>query len=112
MSARDADRLIVAITGATGIVYGVELLKLLREAHVETHLVISPWAVRTLLHETDYTKDDVYRLASEVHAANDMGAPISSGSFVTRGMIIAPCSMRTLGAIAHGVSENLVHRAA
>jgi flavin prenyltransferase len=112
MAAQESDRLIVAITGATGVVYGVALLKLLRDTGIETHLVMSAWAAKTLHHETDYTKEDVSRLASEVYALNDMGAAISSGSFLTRGMIVAPCSMRTLGAIAHGVSDNLIHRAA
>jgi 4-hydroxy-3-polyprenylbenzoate decarboxylase len=112
MAAHERDRLIVAITGATGVVYGIELLKLLRETSVEAHVVISAWAARTLLHETDYTKEDVSRLAGEVYAVNDMGAAISSGSFLTRGMIVAPCSMRTLGAIANGVGDNLIHRAA
>ena len=72
-----AKRVVVGITGATGVVYGVRLLERLREAGVETHLIISPWAVRTLLHETNYTKDDICRLATTVHAVNDMGAAIS-----------------------------------
>lgn len=105
-------RLIVAMTGATGAVYGVRLLELLREAGVETHLVMSRWAVQTLAHETDYTREQVEALADIVYNANDQGAAISSGSFLTSGMIIAPCSMRSLGAIAHGVGEHLVHRAA
>ena len=87
MAAQESARLIVAITGATGVVYGVELLKLLRDTRIETHLVMSAWAARTLLHETDYTKEDVSRLASKVYSVNDMGAAISSGSFLTCGII-------------------------
>lgn len=107
-----APRLIVAITGATGAIYGVRLLEMLREAGVETHLVISPWGRRTLLHETNYTVDQVQRLASVTYAPNDQGAAISSGSFQTMGMAIVPCSMRTLASVAHGLGDNLVHRAA
>ena len=105
-------RLIVAITGATGAIYGVRLLEMLRDAAVETHLVISPWGRRTLVHETPFSVDHVQQLATVSYAANDQGAAISSGSFLTLGMAIVPCSMRTLAAIAHGVGDNLVHRAA
>jgi 4-hydroxy-3-polyprenylbenzoate decarboxylase len=105
-------RLIVAITGATGAVYGVRLLEMLRDAAVETHLVISPWGRRTLLHETAFTVDQVQRLASVTYLPNDQGAAISSGSFVTMGMAIVPCSMRTLASVAHGLADNLIHRAA
>ena len=105
-------RVIVAITGATGVVYGVRALEQLRAASVETHLVISRWGVRTLLHETSYTREQVEALASVVYAPTDMGAAISSGSFQTAGMIVAPCSAKTLGAIAHGYGDNLIHRAA
>jgi flavin prenyltransferase len=105
-------RLIVAITGATGVIYGVRLLELLRDADIETHLVISPWGRRTLLHETAYSVDQVTRLATVTYQAGDQGAAISSGSFLTMGMAIVPCSMRTLAAVAHGLGDNLVHRAA
>jgi 4-hydroxy-3-polyprenylbenzoate decarboxylase len=105
-------RLIVAITGATGAIYGVRLLEMLRDASVETHLVISPWGRRTLLHETTYTVDQVQRLGTVTYAPNDQGAAISSGSFLTLGMAIVPCSMRTLASVAHGLGDNLVHRAA
>jgi len=105
-------RLIVAITGATGVIYGVRLLEMLRDTPIETHLVISPWGRRTLLHETNYSVDAVLRLADVVYLPNDQGAAISSGSFVTIGMAIVPCSMRTLAAVAHGLGDNLVHRAA
>jgi 4-hydroxy-3-polyprenylbenzoate decarboxylase len=105
-------RVVVGITGATGIVYGIRLLERLREAAVETHLVISRWGARTLLHETGRSREQVETLASVVYAENDMGAAISSGSFPTTGMIVAPCSARTLAAIAHGFDDNLIHRAA
>src|SRR5687767_4686326 len=105
-------KIIVAITGATGAIYGVRILERLREAGAETHLVISRWGARTLLHETPYSREQVESLASAAYAPGDMGAAISSGSFRTDGMIIAPCSAKTLGAIAHGVGENLIHRAA
>ncbi len=105
-------RLVVASTGATGAIYGVRMLELLRDAGVETHLVISPWGRRTLVHETPYTVDDVQRLATVAYSPGDQGAAISSGSFVTIGMAIVPCSMRTLASVAHGLGDNLVHRAA
>jgi 4-hydroxy-3-polyprenylbenzoate decarboxylase len=105
-------KIIVGITGATGIIYGVRLLERLREAGVETHLVISRWGARTLQHETPYTREQAEALASEVYKPEDMGAAISSGSFETSGMIVAPCSAKTLAAIAHGYGDNLIHRAA
>ena len=105
-------RLIVGITGATGVIYGVRLLERLREAGVETHLVISRWGARTLLHETPYTREQVEALAHTVYASTDMGAAISSGSFQTAGMVVVPCSARTLAAIAHGFGDSLIHRAA
>lgn len=105
-------RLIVGITGASGSLYAVRLLEMLRETDVETHLVISRWGARTLVHETNYTPEQVQRLASVVHPLTDQGAAISSGSFVTMGMVIVPCSVRTLAAIAHGLGDHLVHRAA
>jgi len=112
MASSTPKRLIVGITGATGVIYGVRALELLRQADVETHVVMSSWAVRTMQHETSYTADDIKRLANYWYNANDMGAAISSGSFVTEGMLIVPCSVRTLAAIASGVGEHLVHRAA
>lgn len=105
-------KLIVGISGATGIIYGVRLLERLREASVETHLVVSRWGGRTLLHETGCTREQVEVLASVAYAPADMGAAISSGSFSTAGMIIAPCSAKTLAAVAHGYGDNLIHRAA
>jgi 4-hydroxy-3-polyprenylbenzoate decarboxylase len=105
-------RLIVGITGATGTIFGVRLLQLLHGSGVETHLVVSKWAARTLAHETPYSLKDVQSLATQNHGVGAQGAAISSGSFVTLGMVIAPCSMRTLAAIAHGLGDNLIHRAA
>ena len=105
-------RLIVAITGASGTIYGVRLLEMLQSTGIETHLVMSRWGVRTLVHETSYTPEQVTKLATVVHPLTYHGATISSGSFVTMGMVIAPCSVRTLAAIAHGLGDNLIHRAA
>ncbi len=105
-------RIVVALTGATGAIYGVRALRALRDAGVERHLVVSKWGQATLAHETDVTLDELSALASAVHQAGDLTAPIASGSFDTDGMLIVPCSMRTLGAIANGVGDNLIHRAA
>jgi len=105
-------RLIVALTGASGTILGVRLLEMLRGTDIDTHLVMSRWAARTLVHETAYSPDQVQALASVVHPVTDQGASISSGSYLTMGMVVAPCSMRTLAAIAHGLGDNLIHRAA
>ena len=105
-------RLIVGITGATGTIFGVRILQMLHGSGVETHLVMSKWAQRTLTHETPYSIKQVQELATQSYGSGDQGAAISSGSFVTLGMVIAPCSMRSLAAIAHGLGDNLVHRAA
>jgi 4-hydroxy-3-polyprenylbenzoate decarboxylase len=105
-------RLIVGITGATGTIFGVRLLQMLHGSGVETHLVVSKWAARTLAHETPHSLQYVQSLATQSYGAGAQGAAISSGSFVTMGMVIAPCSMRTLAAIAHGLGDNLIHRAA
>jgi 4-hydroxy-3-polyprenylbenzoate decarboxylase len=108
----ESKRLIVGITGASGAIYGVRLLEMLRNTDIETHLVMSRWGARTLVHETRYSPEQVQRLATVAHPLTDQGATISSGSFVTMGMVIAPCSARTLAAIAHGLGDHLVHRAA
>jgi len=105
-------RLIVAITGATGSIYGIRLLQMLRETDVEAHLIVSRWGARTLAQETAHSLEDVRGLAARVYAENDQGAAISSGSFVTLGMVVMPCSMKTLAAIAHGHADELVTRAA
>ena len=105
-------KIIVALSGATGSIFGIRLLELLKKADVETHLVMSKWAGRTLVHETPYSVKDVQALATEVYSLKDQGAAISSGSFLTDGMVVVPCSMRTLSAISHSQGENLIHRAA
>jgi 4-hydroxy-3-polyprenylbenzoate decarboxylase len=105
-------RLIVGLTGATGAILGVRLLEALKGCDVESHLVISNWARRTIEHETPYTVKQVCALATVYHNSANMAAKISSGSFLTEGMVVIPCSMRTLGSIAHGNGEHLVHRAA
>jgi flavin prenyltransferase len=106
-------RLIVALTGATGAVYGVRILEMLRHlGGIETHLVISTAGQLSLQHELDIGKSALYQLADVVHSVRNIGANIASGSFTTDGMIIAPCSMKTLASIAHGFAENLIARAA
>ncbi len=105
-------RIVVGITGATGVIYGIRLLERLRDAGAETHLVISRWGARTLMHETGDSRAAIERLASAAYAAGDMGAAISSGSFPTDGMVVVPCSAKTLAAIAHGCGDTLIHRAA
>ena len=110
--AKAAARLIVGISGASGTIYGVRLLELLRKAEVETHLVMSRSAEMTLAYETDFKPKEVRALASVHYAVTDVGAAISSGSFPTMGMIIAPCSIRTMSEIASGVTASLLSRAA
>ena len=106
-------RLIIAITGATGAVYGVRLLQHLQHTPgVETHLLVSDAAVLTLHQETGLQRRDVEALAHVVHKVRDIGASIASGSFQSEGMIVAPCSMKTLASVAHGLSDNLITRAA
>jgi 4-hydroxy-3-polyprenylbenzoate decarboxylase len=106
-------RIVVAITGATGAVYGVRLLERLRAiSGVETHLVISDAATLTLHQEVGLQRREVEALAHVVHKNREIGASIASGSFQTDGMVIAPCSMKTLAAVAHGISDNLIARAA
>ena len=109
--------MIVALTGATGVAYGVRLLELVRDEQargspIETHLVVSKWAARTLALESSRSLDEVQALATHSYSASDLGALISSGSFRTAGMVIAPCSMKTLAAIAHGLGDTLIHRSA
>ena len=106
-------RLIVALTGASGVIYGVRALELLRALpEIETHVVISPSALQTLVAETDHPPDYVRDLAHTVHNFRDIGAAIASGSFQTVGMLIAPCSVKTLAGIATGYSDELIVRAA
>lgn len=107
-----ARRLIVGITGASGAIYGIRLLERLRELPVETHLITSRWSRVTIEHETSYSFEQVRELADVVYAEGDQAAPVSSGSFLTDGMVVAPCSVKTLAAIASGFAYNLVCRAA
>ncbi|HZD17244.1 MAG TPA: UbiX family flavin prenyltransferase, partial [Actinomycetota bacterium] len=111
MSDRDLP-IVVAMTGATGAIYGIRLLESLAAAEVETHLVMSEWAEKTIVAETSWKPVDVRRLADHVHAENDLGAAPGDEDLPTRGMIVAPCSMKSLAAIANGITENLIHRAA
>jgi 4-hydroxy-3-polyprenylbenzoate decarboxylase len=105
-------RLIVGISGATGCIYGIRLLEVLKKKEIETHLVLSSTAKQIILEETLYTIEKVKALASHVYENDDLHAPISSGSFLTHGMIILPCSIKTLSGIAHSYNENLMLRAA
>lgn len=104
--------MVVGITGATGIIYGVRILEALRDLGIETHLVVSKAADMTRAYETDFSASDIRDLADFVYSASDIAAPISSGSFKTMGMIVAPCSVRTMSDIAHGVTSGLISRAA
>lgn len=109
----DAKRMIVAISGASGPIYGVRTLEVLREVPgIETHLVLSPSAAQTIAAETDYSLEQVRSLADVVHSFKDIGASISSGSYKTEGMIIAPCSIKTLAGVVNCFSDNLISRAA
>jgi flavin prenyltransferase len=108
----DPKRLIVGISGASGIVYGIRTLEHLRKAGIETHLVMSKAAEMTLVYETDLKVKDVRAMADVYHTMTNIGASISSGSFRTLGMIIVPCSVRTMGEIATGVTSSLMSRAA
>ena len=105
-------RLVIGISGASGAVYGVRMLEILKGSGIETHLVMSRSAEMTLAYETDYKARDVKKLASVTHPIGDIGASISSGSFPTMGMVIAPCSIKTMSEIACGVTSTLLSRAA
>ena len=105
-------RLIVGITGATGVIYGIRTLQVLRELSVESHLVITEMGKTTISMETDYAIGDVEKLASKVYPVRDLAAQISSGSYPVDGMIVAPCSVRTLSAVANCSNDNLLTRAA
>ena len=104
--------LLVGVTGASGAIYGVRLLELLRACNIETHLVVSRAAQLTLTYETSFKLADIERLASVVYSNDDIGAACSSGSFPTRGMVIAPCSIKTMSEIATGNTSTLISRAA
>ena len=105
-------RLVIGISGASGVIYGVRLLEALKQLPVETHLVMTRTAEVTLAHETNLKVAAVQKLADVIHRVDDLAASVSSGSFRTLGMIVAPCSMRSLGEIATGISSNLLTRAA
>src|SRR5262245_359195 len=105
-------RLIVGISGASGAIYGIRLLEALKPMPIETHLIVSRTAQITIACETDYTLERVHALADAVHSPQDLAAPVSSGSFRTMGMIVAPCSMRCMGEIASSVTATLLTRAA
>ena len=105
-------KIVVGITGASGAIFGIRALQVLRTLDVETHLILSKWARSTIAHETSMPLEDVEKLASTVHHPDNQAAPVSSGSFKTDGMIIAPCSMKTLAAIRAGFGDSLICRAA
>jgi 4-hydroxy-3-polyprenylbenzoate decarboxylase len=105
-------KLIIGITGSTGSILGIRLLEILSGSDIETHLIISKWGHQTLEHETSYSYDQVLAMADVSYGSGDMGAAVSSGSFRTEGMVIIPCSMASLAAVASGQGSHLVHRAA
>lgn len=108
----ERERMVVGITGASGIVYGVRVLETLRQLNVETHLIVSKAGELTRAHETEYTAEQLRGLADYYYPNGDLAAPIASGSFRTMGMIVVPCSMRSLADIAHGTTSTLLPRAA
>jgi 4-hydroxy-3-polyprenylbenzoate decarboxylase len=110
--AATAARLVIGITGATGIIYGVRLLSRARALGLETHLVVTPAGVISAHHEMGLSRSELEKLASTSYAAHDISATIASGSFATAAMVVAPCSMKSLAAIAHGLGDNLLTRAA
>ena len=112
MTSKAPRRLIIGISGASGTVYGIRMLELLRDTDIETHLVMSKSAEMTLAYETDLTGKDIRPLAKVNHPNSDIGASISSGSFHTMGMVVAPCSIKTMSEIATGVTSSLLSRAA
>ena len=105
-------RIVVGITGASGVIYGIRLLEVLKDLKVETHLILTDPAKKNILLETTFTVADVEGWAYKVHNSKDLAAPISSGSFKTHGMVIVPCTIKTLSGVAHSYSENLLIRAA
>ena len=105
-------RLVIAITGSSGVIYGIRMLETLKKLGVESHLIMSEWGARNVKIETDFTVDYVRSLPSKVHEDDNLAAPVSSGSFKTDGMAVVPCSMKTLASIANGFDDSLVSRAA
>ena len=112
MNSKIPRRLVVGISGASGVIYGIRILELLKKTDIETHLVMSKSAEMTLAYETDMKAKEVKALASVTHPIGDIGASISSGSFATMGMIVAPCSIKSMSEIATGVTSSLLSRAA
>jgi 4-hydroxy-3-polyprenylbenzoate decarboxylase len=112
MSSKTPRRLVVGISGASGAIYGIRMLELLKKTDIETHLVMSKSAEMTIVYETDYKPKDIRALATVNHPMADIGASISSGSFPTMGMVVVPCSIRTMSEIATGVTSSLLSRAA
>jgi len=112
MTTKTPRRLVIGISGASGAIYGIRMLELLKKIDIETHLVMSKSAEMTLVYETDYKPKEIRALASVNHPTADIGASISSGSFPTMGMIVVPCSIRTMSEIATGVTSSLMSRAA
>lgn len=112
MNNLDRKKIIIGLSGASGAIYGIRLLEVLKELDIETHLIISKSAQLTIIKETDYSLEYIKKLSSYNYNNNDIGAKISSGSFRTRGMIIAPCSMNTMSSIANGIEDRLIKRAA
>ncbi|MBA3532598.1 MAG: UbiX family flavin prenyltransferase [Ardenticatenales bacterium] len=108
----EPQRLVVAISGASGAILGIRLLEVLRDSPIESHLVVSPSAAQTIASETDFSLKQVEQLADVVHPYRAVGATIASGSFRTMGMVIAPCSVKTLSSIAYGITGDLIARAA
>lgn len=105
-------RIIVGVSGATGIIYGIRLLEVLKDIKVEANLILTEAAKKNILLETNFTVEEVERLAPKVHDIDDLAAPVSSGSFKTDGMVIVPCSIKTLSGVAYSYNENLLIRAA
>lgn len=106
-------KLIIGISGATGVIFGIRLLEILKETQgVETHLIMSQWAMTTINEETNYSVQEVRDLADYYYSPKNLGAAITSGSFNVDGMVVAPCSMKTLASISVGLADNLITRAA
>ncbi len=112
MGEHSKKRIVIGITGSSGVIYGIEILKELTKKDVETHLIISEPGKKNVLLETEYSVKDVESMAHKVYDDDDLGAPLASGSFLTSGMIVAPCTIKTLSGIANSYTDNLLVRAA
>ncbi len=109
---KEIKKIVIGLSGASGAIYGIRMIETLNKIGVESHVVISPSAIKTIYHETDYTLEQVEKICSHIYDPKDIGAAISSGSFLVDGMIIAPCSIKTLSSIANSFNDNLLTRAA